>query len=190
MIFIGAFIMVFLAEMGDKSQLIAMSLATRYSIKMVLVGVVLATLVNNGLAVAAGVYLKTMVDLEIIRIFASGAFIFFGVWKLLEKEKDVRSSPAEFEKSLWGSLATVTLVLFLAEIGDKTQLATLAYVINYGSPLQTLLGVVSGMVLADLIGILAGAYVARVLKKEHLLRWISAGIFILLGLIGLGLYFF
>ncbi len=190
MIFVGAFIMVFLAEMGDKSQLIAMTLATRYSLKVVLAGVVLATLVNNGLAVLAGYYLQASVDLEIVQIAASGAFILFGIWKLFSREVESPQEPAALKKNFWAPLATVTSILFLAEIGDKTQLATFAYVVNYGSPVQTLLGVTAGMVLADLIGIMAGNYLSRILRKKNLLRWLSASIFILIGIIGLWLILF
>ncbi len=186
MIFVGAFLMVFFAEMGDKSQLLAMTLATRFSIKVVLAGVVVATVINNGLAVLLGYYLQTALDLELIQILASAAFIGFGVWRLFDKDDEESTEEEVVEnKSFWGPLGTVAAVLFLAEIGDKTQLATIAYVINYGSPLQTFLGVITGMVLADLLGILAGNYISRVLHKKQLIRWISAVIFILFGIGGL-----
>lgn len=182
LVFIGAFIMVFFAEMGDKSQLLAMSLATRYPLKVVLGGVILATLLNNGLAILMGVYLRASLNLEMMQVIASLSFIFFGLWKLLEKE-ELWEEPQN-GKALWGPFVTVTLALFLAEMGDKTQLATIAYVIKYNAPFLTLLGVVSGMFLADALGIFAGAFLCRLLS-ERVLKLLSSSIFILIGVTGL-----
>lgn len=181
-IFLGAFLMVFFAEMGDKSQILAMNLATRYSIKIVLLGVIIATLLNNGLAVLAGYYLGvTLMNTEIIQVIASLIFIFFGLWTLKEEEGE---GFGEEEKPAKTPLLTVTATLILAEFGDKTQVATLAYAINYQAPFITLLGVLAGMLLADALGIFTGAYISRKVSRNTIKK-VSAAIFIVIGLIGL-----
>ena len=181
-IFLGAFLMVFFAEMGDKSQILAMNLATRYSVKIVLLGVIIATLLNNGLAVLAGYYLGvTLVNTGIITIIASLIFIFFGLWTLKEEE---REEFGEEKKTAKTPLLTVTATLILAEFGDKTQLATLAYAVNYQAPFVTLLGVMAGMLLADALGIFTGAYISRKVSRNTIKK-VSAAIFIVIGLIGL-----
>lgn len=194
LIFSGAFIMVFVAELGDKSQLLAMALATRYSVKKVLAGVVLATLLNNGLAVFAGYYLRASLNLEIMQLAASSSFIVFGLWKLYEEsgEKEALQvdTPAAAKKTGTAINPVITSAgaLFLAEMGDKTQLATISYVVKYGAPFLTLLGVVAGMVLADALGIFTGNYLSRLLSPA-LVRRLAALVFILIGLSGLLSYF-
>jgi len=182
-IFLGAFLMVFFAEMGDKSQILAMNLATRYSVKIVLLGVIIATLLNNGLAVLAGYYLGvTLVNTGIITIIASLIFIFFGLWTL--KEEKGEGFGEEEKQTTKTPLLTVTATLILAEFGDKTQLATLAYAVNYQAPFITLLGVLAGMLLADALGIFTGAYISRKVSRNTIKK-VSAAIFIVIGLIGL-----
>lgn len=182
-IFLGAFLMVFFAEMGDKSQILAMNLATRYSIKIVLLGVIIATLLNNGLAVLAGYYLGvTLMNTGIIQVIASLIFIFFGLWTL--KEEEGEGLGEEEKPTTKTPLLTVTATLILAEFGDKTQLATLAYAVNYQAPFITLLGVLAGMLLADALGILTGAYISRKISRGTIKK-VSAAIFIIIGLIGL-----
>lgn len=185
LIFVGAFLMVFFAEFGDKSQLLAMFLAGRFSARVVLGGVVLATLLNNGLAVYAGYYLRAFLNLEILQLIASAAFLWFGIWKLCEKsEKENGGKLCEKgSRVIVSPLFTATLVLFLAEMGDKTQLATVSYVIKYNAPFLTLLGAVAGMVLADGMGILAGTYFSRWLPPKAI-GLLSAFLFIALGLVG------
>lgn len=179
--------MVFFSEMGDKSQLMAMSLATRYPISTVLIGVAGATFLNNGLAILAGLYLKTTLDIPAIQIIASLLFILFGLWNLWEKkEKKLTSEAAETSPPIksWKPLLTIVPMFFLAEMGDKTQLATVAYVVKYDAPLRTLLGVMAGMVAADALGIIGGSYLAR-LFSPRTVKLISSAIFIIIGLVGL-----
>jgi len=206
MVFLGAFFMVFLAEMGDKSQLLAMTLATRYSFRTVLAGVALATFFNNGLAVFAGYYMRTALDLEYLQFAAAASFIAFGIWRLAEKDENSKTSKGftktavkEKENTSSGRsaekpaspgsktgwlkpLLTVTALLFLSEIGDKTQMATVAYVIKYNAPVKTLLGVICGMVAADALAISASMYLARYFSAT-VIKYTSSGVFILIGLL-------
>ena len=179
-IFSTAFIMVVLAEMGDKTQLLAMAFAAKYPWKKVMLGVLFATLLNHFVAIAAGIYLNTLVPQHIVEIVASVAFIVFGLWILKDDELG-----NEAEKNRFSIFWTVAIAFFLAEMGDKTQLATVALSAQIGSDLLTILiGTTAGMLVADGIGIALGAarhkYVPdRVVKK------IASGIFILFGILGI-----
>ena len=186
LIFLGAFAMVFFAELGDKSQLLAVSLASRYKIRTVLMGIIVATVLNNGLAIILGVYLKASLELDLIQVAASLSFILFGIWNMLEKrgeEIENKETP-----SGWTPFITVALAFFLAEMGDKTQLATVAYVIKHGAPFLTFLGVLLGMVTADALGIFAGSYLLRRFPEKYI-KLMSSSIFISLGVIGLWFFF-
>jgi len=183
---IGAFFMTFFAEMGDKSQLLAWSLATRYPPGMVLLGVAVATLLNNGLAILLGIYIQTNLDIPALNVIASLLFIFFGVWRLLEKERETREPQKRggVTHKFWYPLFSIITFLFLAEMGDKTQMATVAYVINYQAPVKTLVGVVAGMVAADAIGIFGVNYLARFVSPLTV-KLISSSVFIIIGVVGL-----
>lgn len=168
-----------LAEMGDKTQLLAMALATRFPWKTVLWGVFCATLANHLLAVIAGNILPQVIPLSYVKIAAAASFIGFGVWTL---RGDCLKNEASgyFYSPFW----TTAIAFFLAEMGDKTQLATLALAADYQSLFAVWLGTTGGMVVADSIAIGLGV----VLKKEipqRTIRWMAAVIFIGFGVWGL-----
>ncbi len=177
--FIASLMFIVLAEMGDKTQLLAMAFATRYSAHKVLIAVFFATLLNHSLAVAVGHFLTVVIPMEIISFIAALSFIFFGLWILRgdklggENKKETR----------FGPVLTVGIAFFLAEMGDKTQLATISLAVEYQNMFSVLMGTTLGMVIADAFGIIAGV----VLKKhipEKVIKWVSAGIFILFGSVG------
>ena len=176
---IASFIFVLLAEMGDKTQLLAMAFAAKYSAYKVLIAVFLATLANHALAVLAGHFLTTVVPMDIISFIAALSFIIFGLWtirgdKLAGEDKKV---------SRFGPVMTVGIAFFLAEMGDKTQLATISLAVEYKSMLNVLIGTTLGMVVADAIGITIGIVMRRHIP-ERAIKWFSASIFILFGLNG------
>ncbi|MCL4439268.1 MAG: TMEM165/GDT1 family protein [Firmicutes bacterium] len=180
LVFLGSVVMVVLAEMGDKTQLLAMAMATRFPARSVLLGVFAATVLNHALAVAAGGYLGTSLNLELIQMIASGSFILFGLWTIRGDSLDGE----ENRKTAWGPVITVAIAFFLAEMGDKTQLATVALAAKYSSPLATLAGTTTGMMIADALGIYIGV-VAGGRIPEKAVKWLSALIFITFGYIGL-----
>ena len=178
-VFLASLGFVVLAEMGDKTQLLAMAFATRYKASTVMWGVFAATFLNHFLAVLAGKTLTNLVPLHYVQIAAAASFILFGLWtirgdKLEGEDKRFHFSP------FW----TVAIAFFIAEMGDKTQLATVALAAKYQSVMPVLLGTTAGMLIADAIGIGIGIVMGKKIP-ERAVKWIAALIFIGFGLWGL-----
>ena len=138
-----------LAEMGDKTQLLAMAFGFRWH--TVLLAVFVATAANHLLAVLVGHYLDSVIPIQYIRVGTAISFILFGLWtirgdKLQGEEDRYKFSP------FW----TVAIAFFVAEIGDKTQLATVTLAAKYNAILSVWLGTTTGKVLSDAIGIVVG----------------------------------
>ncbi len=178
-VFLAALLFVTLAEMGDKTQLLAMAFAARYPARTVLSAIFLATLLNHALAVAAGRLLANIIPLDVISLAAALSFVLFGLWTIrgdtLEGE-DEQPSP-------YGPFLTVAVAFFLAELGDKTQLATISLAVQYRDAVSVLMGTTAGMMVADSLGILVGIVLGKRLP-ETLINLVSAGVFILFGFVG------
>jgi len=176
--FLTSLAFVVLAETGDKTQLLAMAFATRYRWTTVLWAVLVATLLNHLLAVLAGTLLAKTVPMEWVRLAAALSFIAFGIWEMhhdrLEgEEKRAGRSP------FW----TVAVAFFIAEMGDKTQLATVALAARFGTVLPVWLGTTTGMLIADGIGIGVGVILHRHIP-ERAIQWCAALLFLAFGLWG------
>lgn len=178
--FLTALFMVVVAEMGDKTQLLSMAFATRFNALSVLIGVFIATVLNHALAVVVGTYLAQVIPISVVQIAAALSFMFFGLWTLrgdkLEGEDRVNTR--------YGPVFTVAVAFFMAEMGDKTQLATVALAARYHSPVYVLIGTTLGMLIADGLGIVIGDYLSKRVS-EGLIKIVSASIFILFGFITL-----
>lgn len=182
-----AFLLPFLAsagfvtlnEMGDKTQLLAMAFATRIRFFKVMAGVLIATLLNHGLAVAVGALLANVPGWSgWVKLFASALFLFFGLWALVSDKEDDGAA----KKSGKSEIATVAIGFFFAEMGDKTQLATIALAAQYPAfPYMVLAGTTVGMLIADSIGILVGVVLNRRLPANAL-KIFAAAAFIFFGL--------
>ena len=171
--------LVVLAEMGDKTQLLAMAFATRFRWQTVLWGVFAATAANHLLAVLAGNYLTRLIPIEYVKVAASASFILFGLWTL--RGDKLRGEDRRFNFSpFW----TVAVAFFIAEMGDKTQLATVALAAEYNVIIPIWLGTTTGMLVADAIGIVVGIVLGKKIP-ERLVKWIAALIFIVFGILGL-----
>ena len=177
--FIASFMFVVLAEMGDKTQLLTMAFATRYSASKVLLAVFLATIVNHALAVATGHFLTIIVPIDIISFIAALSFIIFGLWTI----RGDKLEGEDKKKSRFGPIITVAIAFFLAEMGDRTQLATISLAVEYPNMVNVLMGTTLGMVTANAIGIVIGI-VMRKHIPEKTIKWIFAVISVLVGLIG------
>ncbi len=170
---------VVLAEMGDKTQLLAMALAGRYAWRTVLWGVLAATLVNHFLAVVAGNFLDHLLPMEYVRIAAAASFILFGLWTLRGD-----TLQGEDQRYHYSPFWTVAVAFFFAEMGDKTQLATVALAAEFNTIIPVWLGTTAAMVIADSIGIGVGVVLGKRIP-ERTVKWIAALIFILFGVWGL-----
>ncbi|MDO8536072.1 MAG: TMEM165/GDT1 family protein [Candidatus Omnitrophota bacterium] len=178
--FIASFIFVVLAEMGDKTQLLAMAFAAKYKAHQVLLAVFIATILNHALAVMAGRFLTTIIPLDIISFIAALSFVIFGIWTIRGDKLDGEENKA----SKFGPVLTVAIAFFIAEMGDKTQLATISLAVEYSSMLNVLMGTTLGMVVADAIGIIIGVVMRKHIPQKFI-KWFSAGIFVLFGLAGI-----
>ncbi|ABZ82842.1 putative membrane protein [Heliomicrobium modesticaldum Ice1] len=172
-------IFVVLAEMGDKTQLLGMAFATRYKAATVLAGVFVATLLNHFLAVALGDYLTAFVPMETVQLAAAISFIFFGLWTIRGDELE-----GEDEKEYFGPFLTVTIAFFIAEMGDKTQLASVALAAKYHNLIPVWMGTTTGMMISNVIGILIGVVLGKKIP-ERIVKYASAAIFILFGYAGI-----
>ena len=181
--FIAAFALVFCAEMGDKTQLIAMTFAARYSWRPVMAAVLAATLANHGLAVGLGVLLGGLLPEAEMRFCGSVAFILFGLWTLREDGDEEEESVFSGYSPFW----TVALTFFLGEMGDKTQLAVLTIAAEQGAWLPVLAGSTSAMLLADGLGVVLGTKI-RYLVSPNTMKKISALIFLACGAAGLAAF--
>ncbi|MFA6308736.1 MAG: TMEM165/GDT1 family protein [Clostridia bacterium] len=179
--FITSAIAVVLAEMGDKTQLLAMCFATKYKAWKVLAGVLIATVINHALAVTAGYFLKEVLARysNLIQLIASISFIGFALWTIRGDTIDDKSKG----KLKLGVIITVAIAFFIAEMGDKTQLATVALAAKFGNPVFVLIGTTIGMLIADGIGIIFGVIMNKKIN-EKFLKWVSAGLFVLFGVFG------
>ena len=177
--FLTSLAIVFLAEMGDKTQLLAMAFATKFRWQTVMLGVFVATALNHLFAVFVGNYLTSIIPLHTIKIAAAASFILFGLWtirgdKLEDEDKRFTFSP------FW----TVTIAFFLAEMGDKTQLATVALAAEFNTILPVWFGTTAGMLVADGIGIIAGIVLHKKIPEKQI-KWFAAMVFIAFGVWGI-----
>lgn len=177
--FLTSLTFVVLAEMGDKTQLLAMAFATRYCWRTVMWGVFAATVFNHLFAVVVGTYITRFVPMETVQIVAAASFILFGLWtirgdELNGEDKDCKRSP------FW----TVAIAFFIAEMGDKTQLATIALAAQFNTIVPVWMGTTTGMMIADGLGIILGIVLGKKIP-ERTVKWFAAIIFILFGLAGL-----
>lgn len=171
--------LVVLAEMGDKTQLLAMAFASRYRWQTVMWGIFVATLANHLAAVVAGSYLTRLLPMMYIQMAAAASFILFGLWTLRGDALE-----GEDKRFHYSPFWTVAAAFFVAEMGDKTQLATVALAAQYRSIVAVWFGTTSGMLVADAIGILAGIVLGKRIP-ERFIRWFAALVFIAFGIVGL-----
>ncbi len=174
--FLVSFLVVALAEMGDKTQLIAFSLASRFRRPWtVMGGILIATVVNHALASSLGAWVGSQLSERALGWTLGLAFLAFGVWTLVP---DTAGEPKH--RGRWGPLVSTTVVFFFAEMGDKTQLATVALGARFASPAVVTAGTTLGMLVADGLAVLAGTRLAAVLPVTAARR-IAALLFLLFG---------
>ncbi|HEY5488310.1 MAG TPA: TMEM165/GDT1 family protein [Candidatus Limnocylindrales bacterium] len=178
--FLLSFGVIFLAELGDKSQLVALAFATRYRAWLVLLAVSLATLLVHAGSVLVGRAFALALPQSLIYVVAGLAFLVFAVWTLRGDSVDDERARETARSGLW-ALLTVGTTFFLAELGDKTMLATVTLATTE-EPIGTWLGSTAGMVAADALAIAVGAMLGQRLP-ERAIKIFAAGAFVVFGVI-------
>lgn len=183
--FIASLLLITAAEMGDKTQLLALSLAARYKATKVLIGITLATLLVHLFSAFIGSAISRLVSMNYLQIAVGLSFIGFGLWTLRGDKDD----GGENKGGRFGVIVTVAIAFFLAELGDKTQLATISLAAGYDSFFGVWIGSTLGMVIADSLAIVVGVIAGQRLP-ERAVKIVSAIIFIIFGLITVAQVFF
>jgi putative Ca2+/H+ antiporter (TMEM165/GDT1 family) len=170
-----------LGEMGDKTQLLALLLAARFRKPVpIILGILVATLVNHGLAGAVGEGIARALGPDVLRWVIGGSFLAMAVWMLVPDKID----EAEGGTQRFGVFGTTVVAFFLAEMGDKTQIATVALAARYHDLLPVVLGTTLGMMLANVPAVLLGDQVAKRVSMT-VVHAIAAAIFAVLGVLTL-----
>ena len=187
-----ATVAVVLAEMGDKTQLLAMAFASRFRWQTVLWAVLAATLVNHLLAVAVGNVITQFLPMAWIKLAAATSFIVFALWTIRGDTLDGEDQ-GQGRSPFW----TIAIAFFIAEMGDKTQLMTIAlaaeeavkiggagWIAKARQIVPVWMGTTCGMMIADAFGIGVGIVLNKHIP-EKLVKWVAAGCFAAFGLAGL-----
>ncbi len=166
-----------LAEIGDKTQLLAFILAARFRKPLpIVLGILIATLANHGVAGALGAWITTVVSPEILRMVLGLSFIAMAIWVLIpDKFEETNATLTRF-----GVFGTTLITFFLAEIGDKTQVATVALAAQYHALGLVVLGTTLGMMIANVPAVFLGERIAHKIPVR-LVHGIAAAIFAVLG---------
>ncbi|MHB1024011.1 MAG: TMEM165/GDT1 family protein [Acidobacteriaceae bacterium] len=175
-----------LAEIGDKTQLLAFILAARFKKPIpIIAGILVATLLNHGLAGALGAWITTTISAEVLRWVLGLSFIGMAIWTMIPDK--IEEEETQIAKR-FGVFGATLITFFLAEMGDKTQIATVAMAAHYGTPLLVVIGTTLGMLIADVPAVFVGDKLAAKIPMK-LVHSIAAAIFALLGvatLLGVG----
>ena len=169
-----------LAEMGDKTQLLSFVLAARLKRKLpIILGILFATLANHFLAGYLGAWLASQLSPGVLKWIIALSFFAFGVWALkpdkLEEDRPLHGA---------GVFMTTLVAFFFVEMGDKTQLATVALAARYESLVAVVLGTTLGMMIANIPAVWLGETLAHRVNMK-LMRWFAASLFIVLGILAL-----
>jgi putative Ca2+/H+ antiporter (TMEM165/GDT1 family) len=176
-VFLSTFGLVFLAELGDKTQLTAMALAMRFSWQRTFLGIAAAFAVLNLAAVVVGKILFTVLPLFWIKLVSGGLFLYFGIAALRgggeETEEGTKIHAA-------GAIRTAFLMIFVAELGDKTQLVTASLAAQHDAVLTVFAGSTLALWSVSLLGIFVGRQLMRVIPLPYIHRG-AAFLFLLFG---------
>jgi putative Ca2+/H+ antiporter (TMEM165/GDT1 family) len=175
-----------LAEMGDKTQLLALLLAARFRKPVpIILGILLATLVNHGIAGAIGAWISVWLTPTVLRWSVGLLFLAMAAWTLIPDRIEEGETRIATRMGVFGA---TLITFFLAEMGDKTQIATLALAAHYPAPLLVVAGTTLGMLIADVPAVFVGDRLAARIPMR-LVHGTAAAIFAVLGvatLSGLG----
>jgi putative Ca2+/H+ antiporter (TMEM165/GDT1 family) len=178
-----------LAEIGDKTQLLAFLLAARFKKPLpIIAGILVATLLNHGLAGALGAWITSTVRPDLLRWVLGLSFLGMAAWTLVPDRIEEEEGRVARRFGVFGA---TLITFFLAEMGDKTQIATVAMAAHYGAPLAVVIGTTLGMLIADVPAVFIGDTLAARIPMK-LVHGIAAAVFAALGiatLLGAGAQF-
>ena len=171
-----------LAEMGDKTQLLAFLLSARFKKPIpIILGIFVATVINHGFAGALGAWITSVLSPTVLSWVLGISFLAMAVWTLIPDEIE------EDESSIagrWGVFGATAITFFLAEMGDKTQIATVALAAHYSNVLFVVIGTTLGMLIADVPAVFIGIKFAQKVSMK-LVHGIAAAVFAILGIVTL-----
>lgn len=177
--FLASTVLVAVAETGDKTQLLSFVLAARLRRPLPIIwGILAATAANHALAAAAGVWAASLLPMAAVRWITAAAFVAFGLWALVPDEYDETTGP----RARRSVFLTTLVAFFVAEMGDKTQLATVALGARFDMLTSVVIGTTLGMLIANIPAVLVGEALAQKLPMQTI-RYVAAGVFIVTGLV-------
>ncbi|UCG69935.1 MAG: TMEM165/GDT1 family protein [Thermoplasmata archaeon] len=175
------FIAIFLAELGDKTQLVTISFASKYPHVPVFFGVFLGMSMVTVLGVLAGTVLFSVIDVTYVKILSGAIFIIFGIWTLWEAKSEEEEEDEVKEAKNKSVFSTTFMLISIAEFGDKTQFMVIALTAQYESPILVFIGAILAFALIVGIGVVLG----KKLSEKVSTRWIELGSGILFIVIGI-----
>jgi len=173
---VASFVLVAVAELGDKTQIAVITLSTRFKAFSVFCGATLAFLLTAGIAVAIGDALTLVLPPFWLRITAATIFLIFGFYTIISRKGETQVKTKEARNAVFSSFSLITLM----ELGDKTQLAVIALSAQYEFPLLVYLGVMIAFAFITALGATVGAALTKFVPLKHI-QLGSGIIFILLG---------
>lgn len=194
--FVIAFLLIFVSELGDKTQLLVLSFSTKLKARTILLGVALGSLLSHGIAIAFGSFLGNIENASfqyLLKIVTYLSFIVFGIVTLIKSdgtEQDSKDSNRNNLKSSLSYILFIALTIAIGELGDKTFLASIGLGIEYPLyKISLICGAIAGMVISDLIAIIFGKALSHKIP-ENVMKKLSGILFLIFGFIGILNFFF
>lgn len=194
--FVIAFLLIFVSELGDKTQLLVLSFSAKLKARTILLGVALGSLLSHGIAIAFGSFLGNIENASfqyLLKIVTYLSFIVFGIITLIKSdstEEDSKNSNRNNLKSSLSYILFIALTIAIGELGDKTFLASIGLGIEYPLYKASLIcGAVAGMAISDLIAIIFGKALSHKIP-ENVMQKLSGILFLIFGFIGILNFFF
>jgi putative Ca2+/H+ antiporter (TMEM165/GDT1 family) len=180
-IFLSSTAAVTIAEIGDKTQLLSLFLASRFTQRYsIIAGILVATLLNHGASAWLGVWLLDLIPPNVAPWIISGSFMIIALWLLIPDKQDGVSGSLD----RYGAFVATTVLFFLAEIGDKTQIATVILAAKYNETFWVITGTTLGMMLANIPVVFAGRWLMDRLPLNYA-RWGACVLFLAMAVITL-----
>jgi len=177
--FAAAFLLVSIMELGDKTQLLVISLSTKYPMIPVAAGAALGVIAVTAIAVAIGIAIATAVPLLYVQVLSGALFIGFGLWALRPEREESESDAGDDVRN---PFLTSLGLAFVAELGDKTMIAVIALSGSLAAPVSVFAGASLGLVAIVVISVALGRVLRRYVTARWL-RYLSAGLFLAAGII-------